>query len=57
MPYSKVYDNNKEFYEIDTKNVDLIKEKWAEIFRNGDMYFNKNFDTESNRYDVKKAKV
>lgn len=57
MPYSKVYDSDKEFYEIDTKNIDLIKEKWKEFFENGDMYFNKNFDTESNKYDVKKAKV
>lgn len=57
MPYSKVYDSNESFYEIDNQNVSLMKEKWNEIFEKGDIYFNKNFDTTSNRYDVKKTKV
>ena len=57
MPYSKVYDSNESFYEIDNQNVSLMKEKWNEIFEKGDIYFNKNFDTTSNRYDIKKTKV
>ena len=57
MPYAQVYDNNDEFYNINTQNVEVIKNKWNIIYTNGDIYFNKNFDTNSNRYDVKKTEI
>lgn len=58
MPYSKVYDSNKENYKIiNQKFVPELKEKWKDIYEKGDMYYNPNLSLEKNRYEIRKEKV
>lgn len=58
MPYSQIYDSNKENYKIkNEENVPKLKEKWNDIYENGDIYYNPNLSLETNKYDIRKEKV
>ncbi len=57
-PYVEIYgvdeEDKNEKYDEDLK---AIKEKWSEIYINGDRYYNPNFRNDVNNFKLKKEKV
>ena len=39
------------------ETVPKLKEKWNDIYENGDIYYNPNLSLETNKYDIRKEKV
>lgn len=56
IPTSQIYSENID-EEISNEVINGVKEKWNEIYSNGDEYYNKNLSLETNNYKIKNEKV